>query len=82
MGFLFQVKAISIIRDFTLVFNKTVLIQDKTHLSYLNSVSPHRALEIYSMLTEIILGYIHGLETLCISTPPPVYQIWGFVAVC
>ena len=30
MGFLFQVKAISIIGDFTLVLDKTIQIQSKT----------------------------------------------------
>ena len=38
MGFLFQVKAISIIGDFTLVYNKTLQIQSKTQLLYPTSV--------------------------------------------
>ena len=54
MGFLFQVKAISIIGDFTLVLDKTIQIQSKTQLSYSEFIS---ALEIYTttyMLTEFL----------------------------
>ena len=56
MGFLFQVKAISIIGDFTLVLDKTIQIQSKTQLSCPSSVYIYIYILLYICWLNFYLG--------------------------